>query len=187
MRNAILQEFVTLGAILLCCACGADGPAPGTEDEVAGADTSAPEPPSVQLIDSTISPAVAGEEGWQYQQTADVDLTGDGHLEHVVLTARVELYRGRPAWDDGQPWQVYVEDRSGTRTYLYAQRLQLGTLTLRVTRGEGDPPVVVLLEHLPDRMRVVEASYMGPGRVSVAVRYQADLDPRGETASPRLP
>ena len=174
-------------AILLCCACGADDPAAGTGDEVAAADTISPAPPSVQLVDSTISPAVAGEEGWHYQQSVDVDLTGDGHLERVVLTARVELYRGRPAWDDGQPWQVYVEDRSGTRTYVYAQRLQLGTLTMRVTRGEADPPVVVLLEHLPDRMRVVEASYMGPGRVSVAVRYQGDLDPLGETASPQLP
>lgn len=176
-----------VGAIVLSCACGADGPAPGTEDDVAGADTIAPKPPPVQLVDSTISPAVAGEEGWDYQQSVDVDLTGDGQLEHVVLTARVELYRGRPAWDDGQPWQVYVEDGSGIRTYLYAQRLQLGTLTMRVTRGEVDPPVVVLLEHLPDRMRVVEASYMGPGLVSMAVRYQGELDPRGETASPQLP
>jgi hypothetical protein len=174
-----------VGAILWCCACDAEGPAPRTGDDVPAADTISPEPPSVQLVDSTISPAVAGEEGWDYQQSADVDLTGDGHLEHVVLTARVELYRGRPAWDDGQPWQVYVEDRNGTRTYVYAQRLQLGTLTMRVTRG--DPPVVVLLEHLPDRMRVVEASYGGPGLVSVAVRYQGDLDPQGETASPQLP
>jgi hypothetical protein len=58
---------------------------------------------------------------------------------------------------------------------------------MRVSRGEVDPPALVLLEHLPDRMRVVEASYMGPGMVSVAVRYQRDLDPQGETASPRLP
>lgn len=179
-------SLFAVGAILLC-ACGPDGPAPRMEEDAAGVDTISLEPPSVQLIDSTISPAVAGEEGWDYQQSTDVDLTGDGHLEHVVLTARVELYRGRPAWDDGQPWQVYVEDRTGARTYLYAQRLQLGTLTMRVTRGEGDPPVVVLLEHLPDRMRVVEASYRGPGLVSVAVRYQGDLDPRGETASPQLP
>jgi hypothetical protein len=176
-----------VGAILLCCACGADDPVPKTAEDVAAADTISPEPRSIQLVDSTISPAVAGEEGWHYQQSADVDLTGDGDLERVVLTARVELYRGRPAWDDGQPWQVYVEDRSGTRTYVYAQRLQLGTLTMRVTRGEVDPPVVVLLEHLPDRIRVVEASYMGPGQVSVAVRYQGDLNPQGETASPQLP
>lgn len=176
-----------LGAVLLCCACSGDAPAPRTGGDEGGADTTSLAPPSVQLVDSTIPPAVAGEEGWHYQQSADVDLTGDGHLERVVLTARVELYRGQPAWDDGQPWQVYVEDRDGTRTYVYAQRLQLGTLTLRVTRGEVDPPVLVLLEHLPDRMRVVEASYMGPGMVSVAVRYQRDLNPQGETASPRLP
>jgi hypothetical protein len=176
-----------VGSVFVFYACGVDAPAPQTRDDEPGAETPSLPPPPVQLVDSTIPPAVAGEEGWHYQQSTDVDLTGDGHLERVVLTARVELYRGRPAWDDGQPWQVYVESQDGTRTYVYAQRLQLGTLTMRVSRGEVHPPTVVLLEHLPDRLRVLEASYMGPGFVSVAVGYQRDLDPRGEIASPRLP
>lgn len=175
-----------VGAIFVLVACSVDTPAPQPSDDESAAETALP-PPSIQLVDSTIPPAVAGEEGWHYQQSADVDLTGDGHLERVVLTARVELYRGRPAWDDGQPWQVYVENQHGTRTYVYAQRLQLGTLTMRVSRGEVNRPTVVLLEHLPDRLRVLEASYTGPDLVSVAVAYQRALDPRGEIASPRLP
>jgi hypothetical protein len=162
---------------------GDDSAPRGGEDESrAGAPSPAP---SVQPIDSTIAPAVAGEDGWNYHQSSEVDLTGDGLLERVVLTARVELYRGRPAWDDGQPWQVYVESPDGERTYVYAQRLQLGTLTMRVSRGET--PTVVLLEHLPDRLRVLEATYAGPGAVSVTVGFERDLDPRGETASPALP
>jgi hypothetical protein len=178
---------LVLIAVSVLYGCKVDAPAPPTTDDDSGADIRSPTPPSVQLVDSTISPAVAGADGWHYQQSADVDLTGDGNLERVVPTARVELYRGRPAWDDSQPWQVYVESQDGTRTYIYAQRLQLGTLTMRVSRGDSDPVTIVLLEHLPDRLRVFEAQYMGPGAASVEVRFQRDLDPRGEIASPRLP
>lgn len=140
------------------------------------------------LVDPTIAPAVAGTNGWNWHQSAQADLDGDGKAERVVLTARVDLRRGRPAWDDGQPWQVYVEAPGGRRTYLYAQRLQLGTLAMRVSRAEaGQPATIVLLEQLPDRLGVYEATYQGPGRVGVATRFRKDLDPRGDLASPRLP
>jgi hypothetical protein len=142
----------------------------------------------VQLVDSTIPPAVAGQEGWNYRQTAEADLTRDGVAERVVLTARVELIRGRPAWDDGQPWQVYVESSDGSRTYLYAQRLQLGSLALRVgLDSAGQASTIVLLEHLPDRLSLYEVMYHRPGTASMVTRFQRNLDPRGETASPRLP
>lgn len=140
------------------------------------------------LVDSAIPPAIAGEAGWNYQQSVQTDLNGDGSPERLVLTARVELYHGRPAWDDGQPWQVYVEAPDGRRTYIYAQRLQLGTLTMRLSRSDpGQPAVVVLLVHLPDRMSLYEVSYLGPDSVSVARRFQRDLDPSGDIASPQLP
>lgn len=176
--NARLPSLVLLSLVL--GACAPDVPAPP-----AGVQPASPPP---QLLDPAIAPAVAGRGGWNYQQVAKADLDGDGRAERVVLTARVELVRGRPAWDDGQAWQVYVEAPDGQRTYLYAQRLQLGTLTLRVTSAEaGQPVTVVLLEHLPDHLAVYEASYAGPGRVSVATRFRRALDPRGDTASPRLP
>lgn len=186
-------------------ASGCDGDPPPRAAEVERADTPADSnsPPSGQLaqgsgapaaqddtplIDSSIPPAVAGEDGWGYRQSATADLTGDGTEERVVLTARVEIYRGRPAWDDGQPWQVYVEAADGTRTYIYARQLQLGTLTMRVTRpGAAGAATIVLLEHLPDRLSLYEASYAGPGRVQVETAFRRDVDPRGDTASPDLP
>jgi hypothetical protein len=142
-----------------------------------------------ESIDPTIPPAIAGEQGWNYHQSTSLDLTGDGMPERVVLTARVELYRGRPAWDDGQPWQVYVEGRDDRRVYLYSQRLQLGTLAMRVSReASGHPPTIILIEHLPDRLRVLEASYTGSTPAfSLALRFERDLDPRGDPASPVLP
>jgi hypothetical protein len=176
------------GTAVVLYACAQDAPPPRAATDGLRVDTSALASPSVQLVDSTIPSAVAGEAGWDYQQSTQADLTGDNQLERVVLTARVELYRGQPAWDDGQPWQVYVEAQDGTRTYVYAQRLQLGTLAMRIGLSEaGQPASIVLLEHLPDRLSVYEVSYVGPGRTSTAVRFQRDLDPYGELAGPQLP
>lgn len=195
-----VKQWMALIALAMACACTSDAE-PSAEENAppAAADTTPARPDTataapdtttastVHLIDPNISQAVAGAEGWNYHRSAEADLDGDGRPEKIVLAARVELYRGRPAWDDGQPWAVYVEARDGTRTYVYTQRLQLGSLTMRVTRGDGALPTIILLEHLPDRMSVYEASYAGPGQITVANRFQRDLDPRGETASPLLP
>ena len=105
-----------------------------------------------------------------------------------MLTARVEMIRGRPAWDDGQPWQAYVEEADGSRTYVFARFVQLGTLTLRLSAREGpDRPVVVLLEQLPDRLSVYEVEYSGPRKVRVTAPYERDLDVSGDVSSPALP
>jgi hypothetical protein len=177
-----------VGTALVLCGCAGDPPSPPRDpaDQGSGADSLVS--PAISLVDSTIPPAVAGEAGWNYQQRAEADLDGDGQPERVVLTARVELIRGRPAWDDGQPWQVYIEASDGRRTYVFAQRLQLGTLTMRLGRGEvGHPVPIVLLVHLPDQMSLYEVSYHGPTRASVTERFRRDLDPRGDLASPSLP
>src|SRR5690606_15712646 len=65
--------------------------------------------PQVALVDTSIQPGVAGQDGWMYSRSAEADLDGDGAPERVVLMARAEVMDGRPLWDDGQPWQVYVE------------------------------------------------------------------------------
>lgn len=178
-----------MGIILALSACGGETAVPSSGDRETAPDSAAPALPSVELIDPAIPPAVAGEDGWDYHQSTDVDLTGDGEPELVVLTARVEMYRGRPAWDDGQPWQVYVEAQDTTRTYVYAQQLQIGTLVMRVSRSdEGKLPTIVLIEHLPDRLRIMEAWYPPTSdSLSIAMRFERNLDPRGDTASPHLP
>ncbi len=170
-------------------ACAGDGPRAEAEGGRTGADVPPLALPAVPLIDSTIPPAVAGEAGWDYQQSVEVDLDGDGRAERVVLTARVALVHGRPAWDDGQPWQVYVEAPGSGRTYLYAQRLQLGTLAMRVGRTDAARPAsVILLEQLPDRLSLYEVFYFGPDSVSVAARFQRDLDAsQGSTMAPTEP
>jgi hypothetical protein len=139
------------------------------------------------LLDPAYPLAAHGEE-WGHRQVADADLTSDGNLERVVLAARVERHRGRLAWDDGQPWQLYVEDADGNRTLLLSGYVQLGTLTMRVTRPEElERQAIVVLEHLPDRMSLYEFDYAAPGTYAVRRIYQRGLDPRGEIASPQFP
>lgn len=169
-------------ALVLLAACG--NAAPVLEDaEVRRIDSGASL--GILLVDSAITPAVAGEGGWNYLQTAIADLNGDGASERVVLTARVEMRRGRPAWDDGQPWQVYIESRGGRRSYIYAQRLQLGTLTMRIGADSGS--TVVLLEQLPDRLSVYEARYRGPDSVAVYVGFQRGLLGTAQAGSTSFP
>lgn len=188
-RNSVvvLQWTRAVGIALVLASCDVDAP-PRAGSSEQGGDADSLTSPAIQLVDPAIPPAVAGEDGWNYRQSAEADLDGDGQPERAVLTARVEMVRGRPAWDDGQPWQVYVEEQDGRRTYIYAQRLQIGTLTMRLGRGSaGQSPPIVLLVHLPDQLSLYEVTYMEPDRSSVAMRFQRDLDPRGDIASPPLP
>ena len=123
-----------------------------------------------------------------YSQSVEADLDGDGQPERAVLAARVELYQGRPAWDDGQPWQVYVEEPDGSRSDLYRRFVQLGTVTMRIGRaGDGRSASVILIEHLPDRLSVYELEYGGTGQVRTAQAFARSLDPTGEVSSPALP
>lgn len=179
-----MHPWVQLAGIgLLLSACAADVVPAADEDAVVAPPPE--QPTAAPPIDSAITLAVAGIDGWNYHQAATTDLDGDGVEEMVVLMARVDVVRGRPAWDDGQAWQVYVESAEGHRTYLYAQRLQLGTLTMRI--GTEPQGTVVLLEHLPDRIRLFDAIYRGPDAATVTVKYQRQLDPRGEISAPRYP
>lgn len=183
-----MRTVFQLAGLALVAACGGEVPEPRTEPAAIDADSAAATPALVDLVDPDVAPGVAGEGGWGYHRSAEVDLTGDGQTERVVLTARVETVGGRPAWDDGQPWRVYVEAADGTRTDVYARRLQIATLTMRIALDEhGAPGGILLLEHSADRLSVYEALYRAPGAVETTVRFERDLDPRGELASPQFP
>ena len=139
-------------------------------------------------VDSAVAPAVAGVDGWEYFLSRETDLDADGAPERVVVMARAALIDGRPAWDDGQSWQVYVEEADGERTYLYRRFVQLGTVTMRIGLNEEEQPAnVILIEHLPDRLALYELDYRGPGEVEVIMHYERRVDPYGELASPQLP
>jgi hypothetical protein len=134
---------------------------------------------AVNLIDSLVPRAVAGDAQWKYVQRAKADFDGDGNDETAVLIADVTLdARGRPLWEDGHRWQLYFEEADSTRTYIYARFLPFGKLEASVTvPDEEKMPTVVLREITPHSLAVYEVRYSGP-RQSWSVRHlQRDLDP----------
>jgi hypothetical protein len=186
-RAESIRTAFTVAVLIVAAACGDAVPVPGSEP-AAVADGAAEIFPPVDLVDPGVPSGVAGDSEWGWYRSAEVDLNGDGQVERVVLMARVETVGGRPAWDDGQPWRVYVEAADGTRTDVYARRLQIATLTMRVALdGLGRPGSILLLEHSADQLSVYQAEYLAPGTVQTTLRFERDLDPRGELASPQLP
>ena len=174
--------LVAAGLALGACR---DAPSPAARDTA-----SAPAPvaaPPVVLVDSAVPPAAVGDPRWQFQQSASADRNGDGAAERVALIANVELVRGRPAWDDGQRWQLYVEAADGTRTRVYARFVQLGHVEAFVGPAAANGRrTIVIVERTPQRMAVYEAAYAGPNDVTVRELAAPEIDPAvALTGTPR--
>ncbi|MFO7172415.1 MAG: hypothetical protein DIU70_005515 [Bacillota bacterium] len=110
---------------------------------------------------------VAGQREWGYHQEVKADLDEDGVEEKLVVIARV----GRPpggqdySWDDGQPWNVYVEEPDGTRTYVFADWVQLGKLVVGVAgTTAGEPQDVAILALEGAGWTLYHVDYQGPGK-----------------------
>jgi hypothetical protein len=134
-----------------------------------------------ELLESRVPRGVAGEPRWRYQRRASADLDGDGAGETVVLIADVELDpRGQPIWDHGHRWQVYVEERDGRRTYIYARFLPNGKLDAHLARRDSTtPPTIVLLEQTPYNLAVYDVRYLGPTRAAVVGRFERRVEHHG--------
>lgn len=117
--------------------------------------------PTHNLVDPAYPPGIAGG-GWQYRESVEVDLDDDGANETVWVTARAGWNGQSFDFDDGQPWQVYVEEADGQRTYLYSRWVQLGTLEVGIAEDHGKSSVVVL-ERQPFSFSLYRIRYGGPG------------------------
>lgn len=131
-------------------------------------DRGAPAPLGAPPIDPEI--ARARPAGWPHRLKQRADLNGDGEHETVVLAADVDVdARGRPLWEDGHRWAVLVEHPAGAPpTLLYAAFVPHGTVTAAVgaTSAEGGARVV-LVERRPERLRVMDLAYHGPGQAQL--------------------
>lgn len=137
--------------------------APEAATQSAGAPVQTPTPAAVNLIDPTYPLAIAGQNGWDYQRTAEVDLDADGVAERVVVMAKAPANSDDVGWDDGEPWQVYIEESSGERTYIFARWVQLGRLEGVITSNEqGQPDELLIVEKGGGRFVVYQVAYRGP-------------------------
>jgi hypothetical protein len=140
-----------------------------------------------QLIDPRVPRAVAGQQGWQYQQRVSADLDVDGTMEVAVLISDVGLdARGLPMWEHGHRWQVYVQEPDGTRTYLYARFLPNGKLTAELTQPQStNAPTISLIEQSPTSLALYEIAYNGVGKAEIGMRFERSLQSRTFVGSPR--
>jgi len=119
---------------------------------------------STNLIDSQQELVNAGTAGWEYQQSMTADLDNDGSTETIFILARVlkdPLDPNEYQWDDGQPWQVYIQD-GGDITRVYARFVQIGRLNVFVT--DQEPPRLVIAEREGAGYSLYAVRYKGPGR-----------------------
>lgn len=151
-----------------------------TEDtEIAATNVSVTIDPSasIGLIDPEIPLAIAGQAGWEYQRDAMADFDGDGVKERATLIAKVQLSNGQPLWDDNQPWQLYIEEHDGTRTYMYTRNVQLGHIEVQLTQAtSGQKSTILLIENTPDLFSVYEFEYNGPNQFQTDQLLRRELN-----------
>ena len=175
--------------VLLLALSAAAATSCGGEGEPAQPAGAPPSPyPTVDLVSPRLDDVAIGQAGWAHGQTATADLDGDGAPERAIIIANAEDYHGRVLWNDGQIWQVYVEEADGTRTYVYKRLLQLGSVTARLARPERarpirpgeqpEPPTILLLEHTPRSFSAYEVRYAGPGQATAVQLTSREFDLR---------
>lgn len=135
------------------------------------------------LVDPAYPPGIA-DSGWQYRESVEADLDRDGANETVVVTARAGWNGQSFDFDDGQPWQVYVEEADGKRTYLYSRWVQLGTLETGVSEENGNLSVVIL-ERQGFSFSLYRVSYSGPSVQRAESIGMAQLSTRTSLQIPR--
>ena len=137
---------------------------------------SLPEGKDISLVDPTLPRAVDSTNSWQYRQGTEYDLNGDGQREKIIILANVERgSSGELAWDDGQPWEVRIEEPDGKRTRIFAQSVQSGTVKGYVTLRDGHP-TIFLLEQTTSVLVGMEIVYFGPNKIKSRVLFSRNID-----------
>jgi hypothetical protein len=128
------------------------------------------------LVDLSLPAAVDSTNRWQYRESTTYDLNGDGIEEKVVILANVQKSSsGNIAWDDGQPWEVRIEEPDGTRTRVFAQSVQAGTVQGYITHQDGHP-TLFLLEQTTSLLQGFEITYFGPNKIKSRVIFTRTID-----------
>ena len=177
------HSIALVAVMYLLVGCDRSDPKPEAASGTPAADTAAQQTtaPSVleMLVDSTLPPATPGDPGWDYHLLANADLDGDGQPERASLIARVGRGEDGFLWDDGQPWQLHIEEADGTRTYAYRRFVGLGMVEAHVaTPASGSGLVILLVENTPGNIRIFEVVYAGPGKVTVVQQFTRDIHPQ---------
>ena len=173
-----MTRWLTI-VVLVAAGCSQPTPEDAAIARTSAQDRAEAQPDTVaDLIQARVPAALAGDSGWQYQQTVVADIDGDDDDETVALISDVTLDAGgQPLWEDGHRWQVYVRESDGRVTRLYARFLPNGKLTAELAKPpSGTTYGIVLIEQTPTHVGVFELRYRGPGNVDVYRRLDRQLE-----------
>lgn len=177
--RAVIRTHISSVAVLVAClACSETTPDDARQAREGMATRNAVPDSIASMLDARVPAAKAGDPGWLYAQRVSADFDGDGDDETAVLICDVGLDAGgAPMWEDGHRWQVYVEEKDGTITRLYARFIPNGKVTADVgIPSAGKELYIVVLEQSPDRIGVYEFEYRGPQKADVRKRLERELD-----------
>ena len=139
-------------------------------------------------IDAQRVRSVEEAAAWAYHRDASADLDGDGRAERIVIAADVTVRAdGRPLWEDGHRWAVYVEAPAGERTLLYAAFVPNGFAEAAIlAAGQDGRRRVLVQERTPPQVRALDLEYLRPGtaRTMSAAHYQVEQWLPGSAALP---
>ena len=137
---------------------------------------SVPDGTDTSLVFPSLPAAVDSTNHWQYRESTMYDLDGNGSQEKIVILANVERSSsGELMWDDGQPWEVRIEESNGKTTRVFAQFVQLGTVKGYITHRDGHT-TLFLLQQTSSGIRGMEITYSGPNVVKSRVIFTRSIE-----------
>lgn len=119
----------------------------------------------VSLVDPALPLATAGQEGWHFQRTARANVDVDKDEERVWVIANALDNNGEPAWEDAHIWQVYIEEPTGERTYLFSRWVSFGSIeALFGTPEANEARPIVLIQKAATGVSVYRVYYRAQGQ-----------------------
>lgn len=114
------------------------------------------------LTDQHRSSSLSGNGAWKYSRSySNSDLNGDGEKEIIHLLADVEMIDGEPAWDDGQPWEIVIEEQNGEKTSVFLDYVQLGSVEIDLINRESVQELLLIVRQGAD-IKILTISYNHP-------------------------
>lgn len=118
-----------------------------------------------------------GYAAWEYHRTySNSDLNGDGKTERIHLLANVELVNGKPAWDDGQLWELIVEEKNGTKTSVFLDYIQLGSVEVNLIKKVQQSQELLLIIRQGADITIITINYKNPDKFSGCKVFSGVVD-----------
>ncbi len=129
-----------------------------------------------ELVNQRSSSSLDDSGAWGYNRSySKSDLNGDGKAETIHLLANVEVINGEPAWDDGQPWEVVIEEQNGTKTSVFLDYVQLGSVEINLINKKANQELLLIVRQGAG-IKILTITYNGPDKFSGCKQFNGVVD-----------